>query len=527
MFRLALLSLSLSALSALGACGSNEERDPRADSGAEPASGGQADAASDPGKEGDAEPTDTPRDAGAPEQTDASTFDASDAEAEAGTDAGAADAGDASGDSSDAAQDADTGDAADADAGPAFSLRVRRGESAPLANVPVLLHAADGALLAEEATSAEGELVREHAPAMLTVIVPKSAGGNTSGDVQLFTLSSLADGDAIVLELLADPPSQAPAQLPGYVISVPNTPPLPATTAKVAAYGGDACTAALAEPFTGSIALPWSEACTPRSSNSLLAIAFDSMNRATGYAYKKGVAAFDAAPLAVTLGGWMAPSKVTLTAKNLPPQKGAVGTLLLLSDGASFDPTDLGALSFGTGAANRSLTFPIPPGFADEQSAFIDMDGPLARQVSSLGQRAAPSATATLDLAEGLPGATQIMLDRQSPSRPSLHWMRAATPTNQADGCAVLLEWPTPWFVLLPGDSTELQLPELPEARRAFLGTDQTPAMYVSDFASSRIATYREFLAEPVRPLLQDSYHLLSRALPADTRVQAVSYSAQ
>ncbi|HEX6246071.1 MAG TPA: hypothetical protein VFZ61_34340 [Polyangiales bacterium] len=530
---------ALSVAAACGGGGSDEEDTTGADAQVD-ASGSGADAASNDAGSGSEE-------AGS---ADGGSADADTPSADASSDGASADAGDAdmdgaapdatTGDASEDAAQADAGDAAQPDAGPPpFSLLVRRGASGALAQAPVLFHGADGALLSEHTTGADGRLVNATTPAMVTVIAP--ATGSISGAIakpQLFTLTQLAAGDEIVLELPPDEPSPAPAPLPGYAVTVANTNPLPANTTLVVAYGGPlSCASELSEPYSPPVALAWPQDCPVQAANTLLAVAYNQISstnvQPTGYAFAKGVAAFGTTPLAVTLGTWTAPVNTTITLQNAPTSagSGAEAKLLIYSEGASFDPTGKLAVPFAGTAATRTLTIPTPSGLAVEQSAQVNVAGPLTRQLSSLAVRGAPAASHTLDMATGLAGATSLTINRANKLRAVATWTNAAAPANPADGTALLAEYPggtvTPWLIVVPGNSATVTFPELPENRRAFLNAAAAPNLYISHFGSSKQQSYRDFLKEPVRPTLENAYHSLGRALTADTSLQAVSYSAQ
>jgi hypothetical protein len=464
----------------------------------------------------------------------------SDAGSEAGLDA-------ASPDASDAALDAASTDAGSTDAGSdattpdasvqTFTLTVRRGKSQALPQAPVFFHGENGALLAEHTTGADGRVVSSSVPSMLTVIVPKS--GNVTTPIQspqLFTITQIVAGDELVLELPADVPAPAPAPQPGYSISFANGSPVPTNTTLVAAYGGElSCAFATSDPpFTPPLALAWPQGCGVQSANTLLAVAYQQISAtridAIGYAFAKGVPAFGNAPQAVTLGAWMAKGTTQATVQNVPNNADVEGKLLLYSEGASFDPTGKLVSDFPKSGTTRSLSIPTPVGFAAEQALLVNVSVQGAPKVNSLATRGAPAATQTLDMATGLPGAASGTITATNPARLVANWTMATTPANSADGTVAYFEWgaepsATPWLVIAPTGVTTVTLPEVPASQRAFqVGAAH---LYLSHFGSSKQQGYRDFLKEPLRPTLSNSYHPLARELTPDTSLQAISIAAQ
>jgi hypothetical protein len=518
----------LTAAAALVACGSDkgssdddvvitdasDDADLSEEAGASDAAadaGGAVDAAPDAGGAMDGATADASEDAGADTGPDASS----------GNDAGDSSMGDA------------TADAEPPDAAPAtmFALTVRRGTGSALANAPVYFHDESGAKVGDvRLTDANGRVLSTTAPAMVTIAAPKkgNVAENNWSETRLYTLTALAAGDDVVLELPLEGTAQA-----GYSVSVQVDTPLAGNPAisKVRVTGGIHTAPVESKPFAQPVVVPWSSTWGISAKNTLLAIAYGANNLPLGYAYSTEVDAFAATPAAVSLSGWKVPQNVALTVKGLAASDFAAGLVLVHSRGAQFDTLNLDAPIALTGtAAMRTANVPTPPGLAEEHTAVVNIQVADHRK-SSLAVRGAVEATATIDAAEALPTAVSLTINRALPARPTLSWTNATAPTNAADGTALLVEFPgsaqtsgPSWVIVTPGNVSSVKLPEVP-TRGDFITAAPKPSLYISHFASSKIQNYRQFLKEPVKPTIDgESYHLLGRALPAQTSTQAATF---
>lgn len=525
------------AAAALVACGSKDDSSDDeiiAGDASSDASGQTEDAGSSDAQQGSSDAA-TADDAAADASgsLDGTTADASsDATSTADTGSDATSSSDAGVDGAapDAATDANVPDAAPATM---FSVTVRRGAGQALANAPVYFHDESGAKVGDvRLTDANGRVQSTTAPAMVTVAAPKkgNVADNNWGEPRLYTFTALSAGDEVVLEL----PLEGTAQ-PGYAVSVTVDTPLAGNPAisKVRVTGGIHTAPAESKPFTQPVAVPWSSSWGISAKNTLLAIAYGANNLPLGYAYSTNVDAFGNAPAAVALSGWKAPQNVALTVKGLAASDFVAALVLVHSHGVAFDSLNLDAPIALTGTAPmRTANVPTPPGLAEEHTALANIQVADHRK-SSLAVRGAVENTATIDAAAALPTAVSLTINRAVPARPTLTWTNAATPTNAPDGSALLVEFPgsgsnsgPAWVVVTPGNVTSVKLPEVP-TRGDFISAAPKPALYISHFASSKIENYRQFLKEPVKPTIDgESYHLLGRALPAQTSTQAATYDA-
>jgi hypothetical protein len=482
-----------------------------------------ADAGSDAASNSDADTSDAALDSGA-------SMD--------GGDTGTADTGTADTGAPDASADGGTDAGPDATVTPpAITVVVRRGAAQPLAQAPVFLHDANGALIAELTTGADGRVESATAAAMVTIVVPRS-GDITAPIVEprLYTFAEVATGDALVLEL---PPAEN-AQ-PGYTVSLQADTALPAAPAfqGVKVFGGGASyecreVVASALSFSPPVALGWRSSCPVQPTNTLLAIAYSTSNWPIAHAWSTSVAPFGNAAAAATVAGWKLPQSSALTVKGLGNSQFAAGLLLSYVQGVAFDPVGLGAIALPEKAGPRTQNFPMPAGLADEHAAVVDLDV-TARTFARLSVRGAVANAHEVDVAGALPGSTAMQLDRTVATRPTLTWTNPAALATAADGTAAIIEYPRisatvdgpAWVIVAPATLNTLKLPDVPVAHRSFLTGAAVPTLAITHFASSKVQNYREFLKEPVKPTIEDtSNYLLARDLPAQSTTLATTFVA-
>lgn len=399
--------------------------------------------------------------------------------------------------SDDASVDASAGDAAAA----GFSITVRSGPAAPLANVPVWFHDATGALLSQHVTGADGRVTSEQTPAMVTAVTTVLVENGERSE-QPITFTSLTPGDQLVVELSPKPWVGNPNVAYQLTHAAP-----PIDSYSLAFAGLDGCAIGTLSG-TGPSDVRWPVSCPVRQTNSLLAIAASGAGEVISYAFAKGAPSFGSAPVAVTLGAWTAPSVVHLTFSNLPLNWEALMTLGAWSDGVRFE-TVPPAPPLAAGSPLREVDYPTPSGFADDIDVIVS-SRPTAQDRATMLVRQAPAAQLSVDYAQRLRSVAFGMHATES-GRQAFSWTpEEELAAQSADNVVVQFRWVVPsstgetydrygWLIVGPPNLTRVALPEPPPLPGGPV-TLPIPSVTISYYERTIDSGYRSFLSKPVRP---------------------------
>lgn len=409
----------------------------------------------------------------------------------------------------------------------AFTLTVRAGSKA-LADIPVVLHDATGALVgAELKTNASGQIVATTVPAGVTLFAPGESGITQ----RVVTLTKLAAGDNPVVEL----PSTTVEYIPGKYSITLKRPPGNATEVRVYAGRGGCAQGDGLVPESGNVAveLTWPVGCAQGATNSLLAVSLRRQGQAVEvqrFVYEKGIAPLAGATVAVDVSAkdWALPVAVAGKVNNHLSTALGFATLVPWAGGVPFTAAAslLGEDRWNVGVTTRDIEFEAPAGFAEAYSLVAaGIETATAHYWGVAQAQPATNNPLTVDFAKRLP-AVQNFAATSTAGRPKISW--AINGTSEADVSVVTSYWGaadarTQWIITAPGADTSIESPVLPDNRKAFIDLDVS--VYVSHYGNSAQDGYRGFLSEAIRTAGSDDEgpFPLRRETPASGLLQSAS----
>lgn len=311
----------------------------------------------------------------------------------------------------------------------------------PKANVTVVFHDATGAVIESKKTGPDGKATSGTSPlpSMATAVVT---------DRELLTWTGVQAGDE--LPVVAEDSST----IATYDVSLPGLPDAGATD--YLAYVGRC--SAKGDGLT-PLSVPIDEYC--RGAGAVLAHADAPYVGTVAYAFAKNVSgATDGGTTAITTGPWLTPTDLAASVANAPAGSPTF-KLSLIASGAVF-PVFFGGLEGST------MTFRVPPGFADALNVVVTIPGSVSGAARLVGKRVAPTASIALDFAEALAEVSEgkIANAAAAPRRPTITWKGATTTTK--GGVARLAYFPplslspTRWTIVVPPGTTSVQAPAMP-----------------------------------------------------------------
>ncbi|MBX3220267.1 MAG: hypothetical protein KF795_07080 [Labilithrix sp.] len=339
------------------------------------------------------------------------------------------------------------------DASTAVTIRID-GRGGPKANVRVVFHDADGAVLETKLTGSDGKAASTGPiPAMASALLESA-----DGQRHIVTWTGVESGDELLLRDL-----DRSAALGDLQVTLPG----PFDGALGYDLVSGQCATFTSDP-NGTVPLyPY---CVRGAQASVLGRAKDGEGRAIAHSFKKANAVpSDAGVVDITTGAWAAPTSVTATVTNLPSGANADVDIVEIADGQVFSSRGAQIID---NAAN-SAVFDTAAGFADalQATTTLGSGGGSARLVA---RRAAPSAAISIDASKALPSITNGTVAIASPHRPRFSWTAS---TEEADGGVVrtLFEGSGAshrWSFVVPPGAVTVTAPAMPPEAASFLPTD-------------------------------------------------------
>ncbi|MBX3224924.1 MAG: hypothetical protein KF795_30690 [Labilithrix sp.] len=349
---------------------------------------------------------------------------------------------------------------------PAVSVTVV-GKTGPSADVRVVFHDADGAVLETKLTGADGKATRSAgaAPAMASALLA------VAGQRQIMTWTGVEDGDQLVVRDL-EPYEETSGG--SFAVALPGA-------FSDAGASGYEIVAGECFTFTESsqtATLPLMPYCTRGAKSSVLVRAKSYEGELVGHSFSKGNnVPTNGATVAVATGVWRVPASVTLSVSNVPPDTEGNAELLEISDGHGYPSGSVGL--------SQPATLQTATGFADALQATASISsGQQGWAKRVIAKRGAPAASITLDAALFLPPISGAEISANDAARPVVSW--TSTSTAAADGGLVRVRYYTAdetsssWtFVVAPG-STSVKAPAMPAEAESFLPdpTNDSPSRF-------------------------------------------------
>lgn len=355
------------------------------------------------------------------------------------------------------AADASKPDVDTADAKPSVVTVTVTRRSGPAADVLVVFHDADGAVLGTAKTDATGKATSSTTiPAQVSVLL----GGASSGRL-VHTWTGVEAGDDLVVK---DPfPTTEEPGVYGFHLF--------GTYEGADSYGLTVgpCTGIWSSP-SNEQALPlnaW-ENClgTPTAVLASALVDFD-ISAPKAFAFKKDIgvpAGSDA--LSVSLPDWQAPASTTLTLTNRPTDIGVLVSLGDIVGGVRFET----ARQWASEADTATLDYPT--GFGDAHQFAATFGRGTSNNVFL--KRSAAATAASLDLATALPTIETLTFDTTDTKRPTLTWTASSSLASSDGGEGFINfygenESTFGWsFVVAPG-ATSIRVPQFPAEAAAWL----------------------------------------------------------
>lgn len=358
------------------------------------------------------------------------------------------------------------------------------GEDGPRAGVLVVFHDASGAVLETRSTGADGKAASAGAtPAMASALLERSTARN------IVTWTAIEAGDELTVNDF-----EFFTQRGTYDVSL--TAPFDgavrynARVAHCETFGN-------AWDGVEARNLPVNASCV-RAQNAILVDAL-SADDVLAHAFAKNVAAPGAAALAVTVGGFVAPTDVVLSRTNVPAGMLSSAELKEIVGGGGYSSFGVGD---GEGEGDGSQTFRAATGFADamQGAAYARSAGGQALVLSRRVSVPPPADSFAFDFAGALPSITDATTGMTDPRRPDIAWTSAA-PLTSADGGFVRFmlylggDSQLTWTMVVPPGATSVKGPALPAEADAWLPAGDVGAAYLHViFAESDlIPDYRAF----------------------------------
>lgn len=384
----------------------------------------------------------------------------------------------------------------------------------PMANVRVLFHDAQGAVIGDQRTDATGRTTRAEAPSMVTVITENGVNG-----MRLLTYLGVEDGDVLTarIALVED------AALGQFNVSYP---------AHDGSVGYDISAADTCSNWrTETLGiLPMYSDCVGATAAHVLVRA-ESGGGVHHYSFAKGLTApAGGAEVNVpTLPAFTASLPITLSATGIPVDSTIYSGTLAVLDG----------LPYFTGFSDGSLTeggetWAFPNGFADAIQTYAltfsyEAEEPFGQAV--VRRDAAPTAATSVafDWATALPRLTSFTAtpSAATPQRPTIA-VGPATATTGIDGGYLQFEWGvTPegtedmvypqWTFVVPPGTTSLQPPVLPpDFTQAPTATSELWTIDAAFVEATHLPGYAQLKTLPVPVSGYVMNDLIRRPLPAN-----------
>ncbi|MBX3211096.1 MAG: hypothetical protein KF850_03615 [Labilithrix sp.] len=330
------------------------------------------------------------------------------------------------------------------------------GKAGPEADVRVVFHDANGAVLETKLTGADGKATRSAGaiPAMASALLSQD------GSRRIVTWTGVEDGDQLAVH---DVDSTFQESMVGaFAVTFPG----PFSDAGATSYEARAsdCYNYTEGQSTTINLLSY---CVSGAKSSVLVQARNGAGDLVGHSFSKGnTVPTDGGTVAVATGAWRVPASVSLSLAGLPSDTYGEMDLLEIADG-------YGYLAGATEGLETQAIFATASTFADALQAsasFYDEEGPGKRV---LAKRVAPTAAIALDAAELLPPITSSAVSGTDARRPVLRWTSSST--AGADGGLVRTGFFTPddayvaWTFVVPPGSTSVTAPAMPAEAESFL----------------------------------------------------------
>ena len=337
---------------------------------------------------------------------------------------------------------------------PAVTISVT-GRGGPKANVRVVFHAANGAVLETKLTDATGKAKSSGTtlPAMASALL-----GNTY-QRHIVTWTAIEDGDVLAVRDPDQGDGETESMLGRYDVTMP-APFDDAGTSRYDIHAADCY--GFSQATTATIDLYPS--CVRGDKSSVLVRALDPDNNIVGHAYKKSLAVpTDGGTVPVATGQWANAGTVTVSATNVTGSPSV--ELLEIADGHGY--TD--GYSHSLDSETHTETFPTATGFAEALQASIHLFSNNGRQ--TIARRVAPTATITFDGSLALPPIISASVSGTDARRPALTWTSPSTAGT--DGGIVRIHvWGEPrytWTFVVPPGSTSVNAPAMPPEADSYL----------------------------------------------------------
>jgi hypothetical protein len=357
------------------------------------------------------------------------------------------------------------------------------GNEGPRSGVLVVFHDASGTVLETKTTGADGKASATGAtPAMVSALLSRGTERN------IVTWTGIEPGDDLSVndfDFFSDRGSYD-VSLSGlfdgaasYFMRVGNCAPNGTPWDGVAARN-----------------IPLKTECV-RAQNAVLVGAFDGDENVVAHGFVKNVAApTGGTPLAVSVGGFVAPTDVVVSQTNGSTDAAYYPELTEVVGGVGYP-------SLG-GSAGLPSTFRTATGFADaiQASVFASYAGGTARSLTRRIATPVPAGGFSFDFATAIPLVTAGTTDESDPRRPTLTWTTDA-PITAADGGFVRFlkylggDVQLVWTLVVPPGATSVKAPALPAEADAWLPSGEATMnqsyMDVVFVESDQIPSYATF----------------------------------
>lgn len=340
--------------------------------------------------------------------------------------------------------------APDAPPGPPSVTVSVTGRAGPKANVRVVFHDANGAVLETKLTDATGKVKSSGA------VLPAMASALLGGDYQrhIVTWTALENGDDLAVRD-PDGDNESDEMLGQYDVTMPG----PFDNEGTSRYDVHASGCyGIAEGTSANIWLyPY---CVRGDKSSVLIRALDPDNEIVGHSFKKGIAVpTDGGTTPVATSQWLASSTVTVTAANVPQDRSTNVDLLEIVDGHGYAD----GFSHTVNSETNSATFRTANGFAEALQAGIYLfSNGGGNQI--IAKRVAPGPTIALDAAQALPPITGGDVSGTNARRPKITWTSSSTAGSDG-GIVRIRAYGEPsysWTFVVPPGSTSITAPAMP-----------------------------------------------------------------
>lgn len=336
----------------------------------------------------------------------------------------------------------------------------------PKADIDVVFHDTNGAVVAQAKTAATGQA---SSPAGMTVGMASALLGNAVTKTRhVITWAGVKSGDVLVttdVEVLNESP------VGSYAVTYPAA---PGTPTAYEAYMGT-CYAFQQGGGPGTMTLPVYASCVRQGNTNNIVVRALNGNADIGYAFVKNLApASGVTPVAATTNAFATPGTFTVIASNRPQQN--FGASIELAEIAGTQLT-FNRFSGFFGTESSSTVFNgVATAYAEGFQVFSSRrDNPSEHRII---QRFANGTSATLDYGQQLPNILTRTLDNTDYKRPKLSWTTAAPGLGSTDGGVVTIRWSggdestRGWTIIVPPNALDAKFPALPATATDWLPPD-------------------------------------------------------